>query len=788
MQVHSEKTRGLFSRKQTARRDEENLSLRMIVLAIGIWVAFSLAWVGAPLWAWVGGSALIGLGHAFSWRSRNSKSVIRSAVVGVAILGTLVLVPHAISLALGGNWLPVASFLLIFQGITSFEMRSRAGLYASLGISGAIIFFVSQLALDVMFGVFMTGFTTLLLAFLAMSFLVDQARDAEVKWFRGRFSFAWFWTAIFIMSLAMSVLIFMLMPKNFSDPVTDAQGAVLPMRASSALQSSQTLPDLASVTSALPLTTSEESRENPNIEELTQTENQQKASEASGNSDAADGSQDDSQSEQGVGEDTVTDVGDATASQGESPLLFLGESGGAQAQGSNISAGNSLVMQVRSPVLTYWRAEIFDSFDGQNWHTDPHAWVVQSRSAARTVYGAPQPSGIEERPLYPQTFFLKEGATQGLFLSGYDPVVAAIPSSSKGLGDGSVYRVISALPDLSKDALEAVDPTTRLEYRYHQIPSSLDGIHEVASGITDGAFTDLERIRRIVTFIDGNYKFDDSAVDQLARTLDPLEFLSGQSTSGTSMDFATATVLLARASGIPARLVTGYLPGQFDPLSGTYMVRESDQHAWAEIFLGGTGWVPFDSAPRQATAGFGEGGSYQAPGISALFSSGYGDDIYESLKSSPQWITDFLARVLGEGVAALIVPMLGFTLLTLSVMLIRKFAPMIRRRERKLRYTRLKGDGRAEMLKVYRSAESMLGRVGVASRAPWQTLSEHTEQAETSLGDANAHLAWLRNAARIAAYDPAPYDPNLLVEAKDHLSRLKAALKSQRRPRQQPQF
>ena len=254
------------------------------------------------------------------------------------------------------------------------------------------------------------------------------------------------------------------------------------------------------------------------------------------------------------------------------------------------------------------------------------------------------------------------------------------------------------------------------------------------------------------------------------------------------MDFATATVLLARASGIPARLVTGYLPGQFDPLFGTYMVRESDQHAWAEIFLGGTGWVPFDSAPRDATAGFGEGGSFQSPGINALFSGGYGDDLYESLKSSPQLVTDLLARVLGEGVSALMVPMLGFTLLSLSVMLIRKFLPMIRRRERKLRYSRLNGDGRAEMLRVYRNAESMLGRVGIASRAPWQTLSEHTAQAETSLGDANTHLAWLRNAARIAAYDPAPYDPNLLVEAKDHLSRLKAALKSQRRLRQQPQF
>jgi len=788
MQAYSEKLLGLFSRKGSARRDEESLSLRMIVLTIGIEVAFALGWVGAPLWAWVGGSALLGLGHAFSWRYRNSKSVVRSTVVGVAILGTLALVPHAIGLALNGNWLPVASFLLIFQGITSFEMRSRAGLYASIGISGAIIFFVSQLALDVMFGVFLTGFTTLLLAFLAMSFLVDQARDAEIKWFRGRFSFAWFWSGIFIASLAMSVLIFMLMPKNFSDPVTDAQGAVLPMRASAALQSSQTLPDLASVASALPLTTSEESRENPNVEELTQATNQQEAAEALSSSDVTGDSQDDSQGGQDAGEDSGPSSGDAAGSQGDSPLVFPGEPGGVLAEGSDISTGNPLVMQVRSPVLTYWRANVFDSFDGQNWQADPHAWVLQSRSAARTVYSAPQPAGIEERPLYPQTFFLKEGAPQGSFLSGYDPVVAAIPSSREGLGDGSVYRVISALPDLSKEALEAVDPTTRLGFRYHQVPSSLDGIQEVASRITSGAFNDLDRTRRIVTFLDGNYEFDDKAPDQLARTSSPLEFLSGQSPPGTSMDFATATVLLARASGIPARLVTGYLPGRFDPLSGTYMVQASDQHAWAEIYLGGAGWVPFDGAPRQDTAVFGEGGTFQSPSINALFSGGYGDDIYESLKSSPQWITDFLARVLGEGMAALIAPMLGFTLLTLGVILIRRLAPMMRRRERKLRYTRLKGDGRAEMLRVYRNAESMLGRAGVASRAPWQTLSEHTEQAETSLGDANAHLAWLRNAARIAAYDPAPYDPNLLAEAKVHLSRLKAALKSRRRLRQQPQF
>ncbi|MCH7787320.1 MAG: hypothetical protein IIC22_07405 [Chloroflexi bacterium] len=64
MQAYSKKLLGLFSRKGPAKRDEESLSLRMIVLVIGIEVAFSLGWVGAPLWAWVIGSVLLGLGHA----------------------------------------------------------------------------------------------------------------------------------------------------------------------------------------------------------------------------------------------------------------------------------------------------------------------------------------------------------------------------------------------------------------------------------------------------------------------------------------------------------------------------------------------------------------------------------------------------------------------------------------------------------------------------------------------------------------------------------------------------
>ena len=49
-----------------------------------------------------------------------------------------------------------------------------------------------------------------------------------------------------------------------------------------------------------------------------------------------------------------------------------------------------------------------------------------------------------------------------------------------------------------------------------------------------------------------------------------------------------------RAAGIPARVVSGYLGGEFNPLDGYLIVRQSDAHAWAEVWLAGRGWVRVD--------------------------------------------------------------------------------------------------------------------------------------------------------------------------------------------------
>ncbi len=58
--------------------------------------------------------------------------------------------------------------------------------------------------------------------------------------------------------------------------------------------------------------------------------------------------------------------------------------------------------------------------------------------------------------------------------------------------------------------------------------------------------------------------------------------------------YASSFVFLMRAAGIPARVVTGYQGGEYNELGGYYILRQSDAHAWAEVWLKGRGWVRYD--------------------------------------------------------------------------------------------------------------------------------------------------------------------------------------------------
>jgi transglutaminase-like putative cysteine protease len=64
--------------------------------------------------------------------------------------------------------------------------------------------------------------------------------------------------------------------------------------------------------------------------------------------------------------------------------------------------------------------------------------------------------------------------------------------------------------------------------------------------------------------------------------------------------YASAFTLVMRAAGVPARVVTGYQGGEFNPIGGYLIVRQSDAHAWSEIWVDGRGWLRVD--PTAAVA------------------------------------------------------------------------------------------------------------------------------------------------------------------------------------------
>ena len=750
-------------RHRFAARVEQRLALRLIALSIGWWSAITLAWTGSPAWIWVGGGLLLSIGHGVSWRFRGQASVLRTALVGAAVLATVPLVPRTIGATASGDWLPAAHFVLLLQGVASFELRCRVGLYASICLSGTVMFFATQRALDPTFGLFVAGFTVLALGFMAVAYLVDQVHDADVRWFRSRFGFAWFWTAVLVASLALSVLAFLILPKDFLDPEGASRGAILPLRSNGGFDDRLPAVDFGALASAVALT-------------------------AGGVDQGQGGSGEGGQfrpeklwTESGIGvagADSPGPVSEAgVPSPGSGPGLLADGPGGAGAPTAEEPTDPSdIVMQVRSPVRTYWRGQVFDEFDGEGWREDNPFGSVRRLSGDRVLLQASGAGRQVGDLLYRQTFFLSSRPLAGVIFTGYSPITAVLPTDITGapaLTDSDVYRAFSSLPDFSVDALEGARPSSSLDYRYHQLPESLDGLGRLARELTGLARNDLDRIRRINGYLDSSYEFDAAAQDQLVPTASPARFLAGQG-KGTSMDFATASVLLARAAGVRARLVTGYLPGRLDPLSGTYVVRRSDAHAWAEIFFDGVGWVPFDSVTRPESAGFGPGGTQVSPFAGTIFGTSLSEGVYNAVRSSP----GSLAELFSLATVWLLVP-IGLGLAGVAGV-VGLAAMAARRRQRGARagYSRVAGDGRAEMLKIRRRVDRTLARAGMGAPNQARTIGERWDAAPRLSDDARRDLGWLKLAAWAAAYDPAPFDVTLLPGAATRAERVRHDLLS----------
>lgn len=136
-------------------------------------------------------------------------------------------------------------------------------------------------------------------------------------------------------------------------------------------------------------------------------------------------------------------------------------------------------------------------------------------------------------------------------------------------------------------------------FRYLQLPPLDPRIPPLAHQITVSANNNYDRAIALQSYLKTHFAY----TLQLPSTkqADPLANFLFERKRGHCEYFASAMAVMLRTIGIPSRVVTGFQSGEFNDLSGQYVVRASDAHAWVEAYFPNSGWVSFDPTPASGT-------------------------------------------------------------------------------------------------------------------------------------------------------------------------------------------
>ena len=131
--------------------------------------------------------------------------------------------------------------------------------------------------------------------------------------------------------------------------------------------------------------------------------------------------------------------------------------------------------------------------------------------------------------------------------------------------------------------------------------NSLAGLKRVAFQVTEtfDAGDWVGRARALEAFLKDSGRFSYTLLPP-ARSpgIDPIEDFLLRHRAGHCEYFASALVLMLRACGIPARLVVGFKPSEYNTVGGYYVVRQQDAHTWVQAY------IPREKLPRETAAEF----------------------------------------------------------------------------------------------------------------------------------------------------------------------------------------
>jgi hypothetical protein len=130
------------------------------------------------------------------------------------------------------------------------------------------------------------------------------------------------------------------------------------------------------------------------------------------------------------------------------------------------------------------------------------------------------------------------------------------------------------------------------------LPNLTDQTTQLAQTIRSGNTNVYDTVLAVQAYLRQNYTY---SLD-VQRTSDrlPLEDFLFVNQAGHCEYYATSMAMLLRILGIPTRVVNGFARGRWNEFGNFFTVRQSDAHAWVEVYFPSYGWITFDPTPSAA--------------------------------------------------------------------------------------------------------------------------------------------------------------------------------------------
>ena len=273
----------------------------------------------------------------------------------------------------------------------------------------------------------------------------------------------------------------------------------------------------------------------------------------------------------------------------------------------------ALVLAASRPL--YLRTATYDVYTGRGWErSDGPKRQVAAGEQLFDVATSERPTVRESVEVETITIQMRQALGRNLFTagsplkvyapvviheSGGQPVLGAIDAAN-AFGAGEAYQVSVAISEATEAelAVAGTDYPASVRALYLSTPGITDRVRQLAEDLTADAANPYEKAKALARYLrsDDSFHYETrGAIPKSGQDLvDFFLFDEAANRTGYCEYYASAMVVMARAVGLPARVAVGFAPGE-ETEDGTYLVRESNAHAWAEIYFPGYGWQIFEA-------------------------------------------------------------------------------------------------------------------------------------------------------------------------------------------------